>query len=888
MKRNKILPEFCTQPPILFLPSSLPLVHLPVVKIFLAILALLHLPVGAETVDDLLAAADRAMDSGLWDVATLKLESAISQTSLPPEQQADALMMLAEGLVRGNQPDRALAILDDSLIRELPESAFWRGQALAGKGRYSDAAEHLAPLAREPEHPFRSEAAFTAASLLLSLSKTEEALEILSQLENSPDPEIANRSLLRQVEILIDNDRFEAARNLLPEPTAITEDLKPLATFLDGLLALAEGRPTDAELRFSSLLANPAKQSQVRFNQAVLGRADSLAAQGKTDEATLSLLAFIVDNPAAPLLEGMFRRIISWLPEEIISPDNPTLVRLAAWLPQTTPLGTGPLNNSSITGPATLPIPNRELSDLAVFALHARAIALRRVDTPAARTESELLLRRLLLLAPRHFLAQRSLLLLGKWKMSDGDLQSASRIFHIVREKATAPPVRGEAAFLAAGIAYRDHNPSLAATLYQEAASYLEGENREAAELNSALALLNEDPTAEIIITGGDDENGAEVSPQLKADLALERALLSETPIAARSALDTFLTTYPDHPRSAEARLAMAEAALASTPPDLSLARAQLDTLEASSNPVPTTQSARLALVRLQVSDLADEAENTVASARELVKNFPDTPEASKALLILGNSLFQTGDYNEARLTLERLASAEPGTQRSQAALLLAARSAALGATVQSRDEALELFDRAIANGGPLGPLARLEKARLNIDLNRLPTAITSLTEAYESAAPDDPARLPTGLLLAEAIYAQGDSDPEDLGKALAIYSELLSLTTNNPAQYFRLQYLRGLTLEKIPHPEDPTTTRLGEALSAYFSVLDRPISPPPPEWEWFERSGFRALALLENAERWQAAVAIAEKIASFKGPRAEEATTRARQLRLKHMIWED
>ncbi len=887
MKRNKIFAKSRMCPPILFLSSSPPLVHLPVVKIFLAILVLLHLPVGAETTEDLLAAADRAMDSGLWDVATLKLESAINQSSLPPEEQAGALMMLAEGLVRGNQPDRALAILDDSLIRELPKPAFWRGQALAGKGRYSEAVENLAPLARQPAHPFRSEAAFTAASLLLSLSQTEEALEILSQLENSPDSETAARSLLRRVEILIDNDRFEAARNLLPDPAAIAEDLKPLATFLDGLLVLAEGKPADAELRFSSLLANPVNQSQLRFNQAALGKADSLAAQGKTDEATLSLLAFIVENPAAPLLEGMFRRIISWFPDKIISPDDPTLVRLAAWLPQTTPLGTGPLNNSSITGPATLPVLDREISDLAVFALHARAIALRRVDTPAARTESELLLRRILLLAPRHFLAQRSHLLLGKWKLSDGDLQSASRIFHIIREKATAPPVRGEAAFLAAGIAYRENNPSLAATLYQEAASYLDGENREAAILNSALAQLNEDPKAEIIITE-EEENGANKPPRFKADLALERALLSETPDAAKSALDAFLTTYPNHPRSAEARLAIAEAALASTPPDLSLARAQLDTLEASNNPSPAAQSSRLALARLQISDLADEAEKTVASARELVKTFPDTPEASKALLILGNSLFQTGDYNEARLTLERLASAEPGTQRSQAALLLAARSAALGATVQSRDEALELFDRAIANGGPLGPLARLEKARLNINLNRLPTAVASLTEAYESAAPDDPARLPTGLLLAEAIYAQGDSDPENLGKALAIYSELLSLTTNNPAQYFRLQYLRGLTLEKIPDPEDPTTTRLGEALSAYFSVLDRPTTPPPPEWEWFERSGFRALALLENAERWQAAVSIAEKIASFKGPRAEEATTRARQLRLKHRIWED
>ena len=56
----------------------------------------------------------------------------------------------------------------------------------------------------------------------------------------------------------------------------------------------------------------------------------------------------------------------------------------------------------------------------------------------------------------------------------------------------------------------------------------------------------------------------------------------------------------------------------------------------------------------------------------------------------------------------------------------------------------------------------------------------------------------------------------------------------------------------------------------------------------WFERSGFRALSLLENASNWKAATSIAEKIASFGGPRAEEAATRPRQLRLKHHIWED
>ncbi len=237
---------------------------------------------------------------------------------------------------------------------------------------------------------------------------------------------------------------------------------------------------------------------------------------------------------------------------------------------------------------------------------------------------------------------------------------------------------------------------------------------------------------------------------------------------------------------------------------------------------------------------------------------------------------------------LKSLPPHEEGTQRSQAALLLAARSAALGATAQSREEALAIFDKAIAIDGPLRSLARLEKARLNIDLNRLPVAIDSLREAYSASAPDDPSRLPTGLMLAEAIYARGGSDPGSLDEALKIYDELLGLTASNPAQYFRLQYLRGLTLEKLPDPADPSKTRLDEALSAYFSVLDRPVDPRPPEWEWFERSGFRALALLENDEKWEAAVSIAGKIASFNGRRAEEAAKRARQLQLKHFIYEE
>jgi tetratricopeptide (TPR) repeat protein len=269
-----------------------------------------------------------------------------------------------------------------------------------------------------------------------------------------------------------------------------------------------------------------------------------------------------------------------------------------------------------------------------------------------------------------------------------------------------------------------------------------------------------------------------------------------------------------------------------------------------------------------------DQPEETITFANNLIKKFPGSPHESEALMILGKSLFRSKSYNDARLIFEKIAKTNPGTQRSQAAFLLAARSAALGATNQSREEALKLFDQAISINGPLSSLAILEKARLNMDLVRINTAIESLSAAYQKISPDDPSRLPTGLLLSEALYARGDSDPESLLKALEIYNQLIDL--------------RGLTLEKLPDPENPGQTRFNDALSAYFAVLDRPVDPAPPEWKWFELSGFRALEVLENAQRWQAAISIAEKIATFGGPRAEEAATRARKLRLKHMIWED
>jgi tetratricopeptide (TPR) repeat protein len=855
---------------------------------FISVIILLiftaHLAHADEAVELDITAAERAMENDLWDVATSKLQSAAGQPNLTPDTRARISIMLAESFVRSNQPNKALELLDQPVLGNLPETPFWRGQALAGTGRFHDAAESLATIAAQPNHPFVREAALTTASLYLSLGKPEKSLEALKFLEASPKASDRIEAVFHQIGILIDLKEFDQARSLFNKAKETPENLLATKKFLDATLTLTEGNATAAEVMFDDLLAKPEGQTTSRFNLAAIGKADALAARNKQDAATQFLLGFIQENPNSTALEPMFRRIIRWLPEEIITTDHPTLAQLGEWIPSSLPPSRGLINTEAPTAASAWPAESDKIDDRAVFAMYARAIGLHRIKNLNAKTEAGLLMQRILLLAPLHFLAPKSLFELAKWHLQANEPEQAFALLDSLRQTGKSKIIRGEATFLDAKIAYEKGDKDLAISLFDEAAALLTEENQNKALLNAALARLNETNRESLTIQHDDPT----IAKKLNIELALEKALVLDDPEKAKLALDAFLTEHPDHPRAIEARINIIEAALATAPPDLSLARAQIDTVRASELPLSQDQPARLAIAELRLLDALDQTEKTISLAKQTIEKFPNTPIESESLLILGKSLFESGNYNEARLWFEKIAKIKPGTQRSQASFLLAARSAALGATTQSREEAIALFDQAIAIDGPLSSLAILEKARLNIDLNRINTAIESLAAAYQKISPDDPSRLPTGLLLAEAIYARGDSDPASLLKALEIYNQLVEISANKPSQYFRIQYLRGLTLEKLPDPENPGQMRVSDALSAYFSVLDRPVDPAPPEWQWFESSGFRALTILENSERWEAAISIAEKIASFGGPGAKDASDRARQLRLKQMIWED
>ncbi|MEO8613588.1 MAG: tetratricopeptide repeat protein, partial [Luteolibacter sp.] len=590
------------------------------------------------------------------------------------------------------------------------------------------------------------------------------------------------------------------------------------------------------------------------------------------------------EHPDSPALDTMFKRLQHWLPA---TPDatDPILEQLAQWItPPELPARATMGDTDSAVAPAWPRSSDGNKSDLLNFAIFTRAVGLHRIGTPESMAEALRLMTRLRLENPEHVLANRALFQMARWQLDEGTIDTAFAMLDTLKNTEKSPILRGEAAFLEARKAYMLGDAKQAIRLFDEAALALPDPFARSARLNAAIARLRSGELKGVILI---QQGGSTQDKELEVDLALERALSSPSPTEARRALEEFITQHPDHPRVPEARLAAAEAALSGQAADLSFARAQLDALDAKPDTAGTLPPARLALARLRIADLSENSVTAIAIARSIMETYPADPIAADAALTLGRNLFETKDYNPARLVLEKLAASDSDPGRAQAAWLLAARSAALVGTLSSKEEALVLFDKAIALEGPLVSIARLEKAdHLIKNMYRFAEASTFLRKWFDSLPKTDALRLPAGLLLGQSLYAQGSTSPNTLVQALEIYDQLLPHAEKHPALTYRLQYLRGLALEQLPDEKNPTKKRGSQAFIAYYSVLE--TTTAPTEWEFFELCGFKALSLLEKAERWPAAIACAKKIASFKGPRSEEAATRANQLQLKHMIWED
>lgn len=850
-------------------------------------------PLPGESLDGLKRKGESAMADQLWEIAGLHFKECLRDRSLAPEQKSQIAVQLAESMVRAGNPAEALDLLGQSFASGNPAAAFWRAQALAGQRRFTEAAEILGGYLEMPAPPHRIEAAFTRASLLLALDKPDEALAGLEKAAISSEPDEACRIHLFQVEILLDQQRNVEARATMPPLAGVPATERPLAELLEARIELGEGHPIDAASRLQDLLALPKSLTLSDHQSAMILLADATRAQGSPNAASKILITELQNHPDSPLLEPVFQRILRWLPEKTSSSDlvfgrvkewtKPSTSATASSTSPTPWLNTLPTSEGGAAVSAwpveSDPLPN---PDFSAYALYTSAVCLQRMQTAESAFDAILAFNRLRLEFPNHPLAARSLYQQARWLLDDGSTSQALSLLETLRAIHGAPELKGEAAFLEARTATLDGHPEKAIALFDEAAAALEGNSSRLAKVQSAISRLRSGDSRGVTLIL---EKQPPPDAALAADLELEQSLAAPAGTPRRTAIHGFLLKHPDHPRAAEARLVAIEANLSSTEPDLAEARDQLKALETLPADAANLPARRIAAARLRILDLSSDPV-TAGSAQALIDTYPGTREADEAALTLGRNLFESGDYNQAGIGLKELAESTSDTTLIPAAWLIAARAAALGATPQSKQEALARYDKAIQAGGPLASVATLERARHLIDLYRFPEAMDFLKTWIRKLPENDPLHLPAGLLLGEALFAQSGSKPEALEQALEVYNKLLEHSKDYPALVARLQYLRGQTLEKLPDPADPTKTRENEAFQAYHSVLE--TDGPPPEWEFFELCGSRSLALLEKAGRWRAAILVARKIASFKGPHAAEAAEHASKIQLDQMIYED
>jgi tetratricopeptide (TPR) repeat protein len=832
-----------------------------------------------------------ALDTELWEVADKRFEEALQTPGLTAADHLKIEWKRLQAWIRGNRAADALAKLKEPAFTDQPETYFWKAQALAALGRFTEAANEFAPALENTKAPHRNEALLSRANLQLAIGDSDGAFVTLEALASTRDPAMVRLAKLRQTDLLLDQGKTAEARKLLPPPNNLPPADMAEQAFLEAKLLLAEGKSDEAISTFAALRDQAAGQSQARYRAAALGMADALAAAGNTEEASEQLLSELQKQKDSPLLPMIFKRLLAWLPAQPAA-DDPVLERLKQWIPATpavqSPLIATAVENDPIldTSGAADAFPSNTVktgvpnADLIAHSLYTRAIGCYRQGTTESRHEADSLMNRLRLEFPGHPLVPAALLEMGRWRLAEGKAESAFAALDAVTEISNDSAAKGKAVFLKARSEFEQGRPEAALALFEEAAKLLPDHAAETAKLNAGLIRLQGGGTPVILDTGNEEDQS-----RLAMDLELERALSLTDPLESRLALDRFLTRHPSHSRRAEARLAAASNALKSRPADPTFARNQIELIEADPDSVSSISTERLAWLKVELADQSESPKAAIESARQYLAAFPNSDRAPEAALIQGRAMFRNEDYHNGRLVLERMAASVPDSTAAPAALMLAARAAALGATEQSREEGLALYSKIVAGKGSLAPLARLERASLLNDLGRFDTTVSELQPWFDSMKPGEPLRIPAGLLLADAHYAQGMSKPTSLPAALKIFEQLLAEAADNHALINRLQYQRGMTYERLAS-EDPEA--IAKAMESYFSVLQSADERPPAEWKWFENCGFRALKLQEDKGEWVSAMKIASKIASFKGPRAAEAAERANTIRMDHQLYDD
>ncbi|MCB1099104.1 MAG: tetratricopeptide repeat protein, partial [Verrucomicrobiae bacterium] len=402
-----------------------------------------------------------------------------------------------------------------------------------------------------------------------------------------------------------------------------------------------------------------------------------------------------------------------------------------------------------------------------------------------------------------------------------------------------------------------------AVALYDAAISALRADARE--NLDAYLSAL--------------DEN-----PGLKGNLLIERGLYlaaNQHFRDAQASLEAFIEFSPNHPRAFAAHLALAEIAIRKLPePDVRTASRHLELAQSQSG-LTDYQNQQLDYTRfwLEISQRSEEPTKMVTLGNRFLTDWPtESPWRDDVLMKLGEHYYKTENYPLAISMFETLETESPDSDLAEPALYFAGKANMRLDPTEGPKRAFALWNRVVAKGGPLSISARYQQAlvkRRQLEHDDAAEILRSLLGSDKVAGEERKAILCS---LGETLFSQSAKDPDKLPEAEKIFLEAAGGPEDSPSWRNQSLYRLAKCYERAGNPQG--------AKDAYFKVFDT-AAVPVPDYTWFYRAGSQLFELLKAEKNWDAAIAIATKLAdaqgSGQGPRAKEFAQKAERLKLEY-----
>lgn len=804
------------------------------------ILLLLALAGESPASDPSLAAARRALDESLPQVAIHKLQAALADTNLSAADRDGATQLLAEAQLARGQATDALATIEPLVERGITSAILLHANALLVEKKWNHALPIYQEIAKRPDAALAGH--LGEAECAQAMGRTNEAVEAL-EIASHLAPQ-SNPVRLRLAGLLAEAHKPKRARSVVEnvQPENASEERWKL--YIEGRLLLEEGHADPAQAAFERLLREPEGLSAGLLAGAVLGASEARAMMHGYDSADSPLETFLWNYPDSPFLEAVFSK----LDQVYARQDNP---------------GESQLQKMALKEPA----PRAALARYYIARMQVRA---KKVEK--AIGSMEVFIR----FYPEHPLFPNVQLMHADLLLEQGDLPGAVRALEAAERRSVDDEQRAEIQLRTGLVLFRQEQFLLASNEFRRAATR-SVKLRENATFNAALAALAQGNYDRFLVEYRDLTEQYPGS-QLREDLIVEQGL-TQARQGDERAVDTlqlFLKHFPQSPRQSEAQLALAE-----------LAYDRGETSEAAnflrtSNEVPgdrdSEEHAAYLAIFLADAQTPGDHRQTIKRGLDFIRKHADSPLLPEVRMKLGQVYFRDSDFPAAETQFSTLAQESPNSPYAETALFLAGQSAVKWIDPGAVDRALRLFEAVANRDGSLKLHARQQQAIVQSKLGREAEAVT-IYDAILAAQPPPEPELRYAVLAGKGdnLLILGRKTPEQLETAISVFDQLATVPEVPPAWRNQALYKKARALEQL--------NRLSDALAAYYNVLEAG-GPETREYFWFYKAGFDAARLFQEQSDWKEAIAIYEKMALPEGPRAAESKEQARQLRLRHFIW--